>query len=92
MDAPVERRVTRAKNADQHPGLAGSIRKRRTREEIERDNALLHEKKEAIAKKKALGIARVAQLEDRMAIKDSSAESAHPRGMLFISLMGTLLI
>ena len=91
MDAPIERRVTRAKNVDQHPGLTGPTRKRRTREEIEHDKALLQEKKDAAAKKKALGIARVAQLEDRMTIIDSGAESAHPRGMLFISPHGNVI-
>jgi hypothetical protein len=67
------------------------MRKRRTKEEIERDNALLQEKKDMIAKKKALSIARVAHLEDRMAIKDSGAESAHPRGTLFISTHGNII-
>jgi len=90
MDAPTERHVTRPTNASQHPRLAGAIRKRRTKAEIEHDKALLQEKKDAIAKKKALGIARVAQLEDRMATEDSGAESAHPRGTLFISAHGNI--
>jgi hypothetical protein len=79
MDLPTERRVTRAKNADQHPGLIGPKRKRRTREEIEHDNALLQEKKEAKATSKQASIARVAELEDRMAVNDSGAEKAYPR-------------
>jgi hypothetical protein len=92
MDAPIERRVTRATNANQHPGLAGAtIKKRRTKAEIEHDKALLQEKKDVLAKRKALGIARVAQLEDRMATEDSGAEDAHPRGMLFISAHGSIL-
>ena len=90
MDAPTERHVTRPTNASQHPRLAGAIRKRRTKAEIEHDKALLQEKKDTITKKKALGIARVAQLEDRMATEDSGAESAHPRGTLFISAHGNI--
>ena len=86
MDPSTERRVTRAKNVDQHPGLIEPKRKRRTKAEIEHDNALLQEKKEALAREKADSVARVAQLEDKMAVEDSGAESAHPRNS-----RGTLL-
>jgi hypothetical protein len=74
-----ERRATRATNADQHPGRVFSIRKRRTKAEIARDNALLEEKKAEKQLQQTQGIARIAVLEDRMAVDDAGAESAHPR-------------
>jgi hypothetical protein len=73
------RPVTRAKNVDQHPGHVFQTRKRRTREEIDRDNALIQEANAAKKRKKNEGIARIAQLEDKMAVDDASAGSAHPR-------------
>jgi hypothetical protein len=80
MDPPtVTRPTTRAKNANQHPGRVGQTRKRHTKAEIERDNALLQQEKEAEAQKKNEGIARVAQLEDKMAIDDTKTGGAHPR-------------
>jgi hypothetical protein len=78
INPPTECRVTRAKNANQHLGLLAPKKKRRTKEEIERDKALLQEKKEANAREKPASVTRVAQLEDRMAVEDSGAESAHP--------------
>ena len=79
-DPPAERPVTRAKNADQHLGnpIIELKAKRCTKAEMECDRALAKEKKEADARKKAEGVARVAQLEDNMAAEDSVAESAHP--------------
>ena len=44
-----------------------------------RDKALLAVKKAKENLQKAQGIARIAELEDRMAIDDASTESAHPR-------------
>lgn len=79
MDPPTERPTTRAKNANQHPGMIGQTRKRRTKAEIARDEALLLAKKEAEKKRKDEGIARVAQMEDKMAINDANVRSAHPR-------------
>jgi hypothetical protein len=74
-----ERRATRATNADQHPGRVFSIRKRRTKAEIARDNALLEEKKAEKQHQKTEGIARIADLEDQMAVDDTGAESTHPQ-------------
>ena len=94
-----ECRTTRATNAGQHPGHAvtGTIRKRRTKEEMARDKALLAAKKAEENLQKAQGIACIAELEDRMAIDDASAESAHPRNhkgscLVFALLSYELLI
>jgi len=77
---PVERRVaTRTTNANQHPGRAVPIRKRRTKAEMARDKALLEEKKAEKKRQQTKGIERIAELEDRMAIDDAGAEGAHPR-------------
>ena len=55
---PAECPVTRAKNADQHPGnpIIELKAKRRTKAEMEHDRALAKEKKEADARKKAEGV------------------------------------
>ena len=74
-----ERRATRATNADQHPGLAVQNRKRRTKAEMARDRALLEEKKTEKSRQQTQSFERIAELEDRMAIDDAGAESAHPR-------------
>lgn len=75
------RRATRATNADQHPGQVqvDQIRKRRTKAEMARDNALKEEKKVQKKRQQAKGIAHIAELEDQMAIDDAAAEDAHPR-------------
>ena len=75
-----ERQTTRATNAGQHPGHAvtGTIRKRRAKEEMARDKALLAVKKAKENLQKAQGIACIAELEDRMPIDDAGAKSAHP--------------
>jgi hypothetical protein len=73
------RRATRATNADQHPGLAVQIRKRRTKAEMARDRNLLEEKKAEKSRQQTQSIERIAELEDQMAIDDAGAESAHPR-------------
>jgi hypothetical protein len=79
MDPPtVIHPTTRAKNANQHPGRVGQTRKRHTKAEIECDNALLQQEKEAEVQKKNEGIAHVAQLEDKMAINDTKTRGAHP--------------
>ena len=78
MDAPRQRPTTRAKNADQHPGRV--VRKtRRTKAEITHDRAVLQAQKEANEQVKKAIIARVAQLEDQMAIDEANIGSAHPR-------------
>jgi hypothetical protein len=89
---PTERR-TRATNVDQHPGRPDvTIRKRRTKAEIARDNALQEEKRDRKQLQRNQGIARIASLEDQMAIDDASAEDAHPRNqkgsssLIFFSL------
>jgi hypothetical protein len=85
MDPPT-RPTTRAKNANQHPGKIGQIRVRRTKAEIEHDKAVLREKKQAEEQKTNEGIARVAQLEDKMALDEADAGSAHPRSRAGILL------
>ena len=79
MRPPTERPATRAKNANQHPGRIEQPSKRRTKAEMDHDRALQQEKKEAEKKRKNDGIARVAQLEDKMAIDEANIASAHPR-------------
>jgi hypothetical protein len=78
MNPPTQRPTTRAKNADQHPGRVDK-KYRRTKAEIEHDRAMLQEKKEAKEQAKKAVIARVAQLEDQMAIEEANIGSAHPR-------------
>jgi hypothetical protein len=73
------RLATRAKNSDQHPGQIVKMRKRRTRVEIDRDNALQEEKKAQKKRQTTKGITRIAALEDQMAVDDASADAAHPR-------------
>lgn len=75
------RLATRAANADQHPGKVqvDQIRKRRTKEEIARDNALQKEKKDKKKRQQTKSIAHIAELEDQMAVDDAGAEGAHPR-------------
>lgn len=74
-----ERPVTRAKNADKHPGQVDQKRKRRTKAEIENANAVLQKEKDEKVRKQKEGITKIAQLENQMAIDDASTESAHPR-------------
>ena len=76
---PAERRATRTTNADQHPGRVVPIRKRRTKAEMARDNALKEEKKAEKTRQRSKSVACVAELEDRMAIEDAGAFGAHPR-------------
>ena len=90
-----ERRTTRAINADQHPGRVDQTRKRRTKAEIARDNALKEEKKAEKNRQQTKGVARIADLEDQMAIDDAEAEGAHPRNqkgslsyVTFFALLG----
>lgn len=72
--------ATRATNSDQHPGRVDQqFRKRRTKAEIARDNALQEEKKEQKNRQQTKSITRIAELEDQMAIDDANAEGAHPR-------------
>ena len=87
------RRATRATNANQHPGRVDLIRKRRTKAEIARDNVLQEEKKDKKRRQQTEGITRIAELEDKMAIDDASAEGSHPRnqnGSFFVSFSDLL--
>jgi hypothetical protein len=51
----------------------------KSRAEIQRDNVRLQEKQEVETREKKESIKRVAKLEDKMAVEDHGAESAHPR-------------
>jgi len=82
-----ERLGTRSTNADQHPGRAVPIRKRRTKAEMARDNALVEEKKSEKKRQQTKSVARIAELEDRMAIDDAGAEGAHPRNQKGLFVM-----
>src|SRR5882762_9478686 len=89
-----DRRTTRATNAGQHPGHAvmnPMIRKRRTKEEMARDKALQEVKKAEENLQKAQSITHIAEMEDRMAIDDAGAESAHSRNHKGSCLVFTLL-
>ena len=78
MNPPTRHPNTRAKNADQHPGRVDK-RYRCTKAKIEHDQAILQAKKEAEEQTKKAVIARVAQLEDQMAIGEANIGSAYPR-------------
>jgi capsule polysaccharide export protein KpsE/RkpR len=83
MSEPLERIQTRTKNADQHPGLVVSKRKRRTR--VEMDEYREKEKQEAEAHRRAheVKLRKIARLEDNLALKDLQAQegtaSTRPR-------------
>jgi Mg-chelatase subunit ChlI len=83
---------TRLKNKDQHPGAVEIAlkRKRRTRDEIEADNAAEKAKKQEKKRKSNDQVTTIANLEGEMAKKDAGANSAHPRSrngdFLFFSL------
>jgi hypothetical protein len=62
---------------EQDPGKVR--KKRRTKAEMARDRALQEEMKNEKKRQQTESIARIAELEDRMAIDDAGAESAHPR-------------
>jgi hypothetical protein len=85
---------TRTTNADQHPGLAVPVRKRRTKAEMARDKALLEEQKAEKKRQQTQVIERIAELEDRMAIDDADAVGSHPRnqkGSCFVYLFFHLI-
>ena len=71
--------ATRTMNIDQHPGLAIPVRKRCTKAEMAWDKALQEEKKAEKKYPQMKGIARIAELEDQMAVNDAGARTAHPR-------------
>jgi hypothetical protein len=73
------KRSTRSKGSSQPAQVLVEKRKRRTKAEIERDNALLEEKKRAKDEKKQGSVARVAELEDNMAVNDANSINVHPR-------------
>lgn len=54
-------------------------KKRRTKAEMELERSRLRQEKEVKEQKKNASLARVAQLEDQMAVDDANAGSAHPR-------------
>ena len=78
MAPPSARPVTRATNANKHPGHL--VKKtRHTKAEVEQDREYLRQEKEAAVRRKGEGIVEIARLEDQMAIDDANAGSAHPR-------------
>jgi hypothetical protein len=64
---------TRAKNADQHPGLAVPKRKRRTKAEMEEDRNRKKIEKEAAEKAKQDKILAAARLENAIEANDKQA-------------------
>ena len=74
-----QRRATRTMNVDQHPGLAIPVRKRHTKAEMAQDKALQEEKKSQKKHQQMKGIACIAELEDRMAVDNARARTAHPQ-------------
>jgi len=76
---PVARVTTRSKNVDQHPGSVVAPKRRRSKAEKARDDELAGLAIKKVQEKKKEDIARVARLEDAMAVDDHNAENAHPR-------------
>ena len=74
-----QRHATRTTNVDQHPGLAIPVRKRCTKAEMAWDKALQEEKKAEKKHQQMKGIAHIVELEDRMAVDDARAGTAHPQ-------------
>lgn len=68
------RPTTRAKNAFSHPGAIVQKQKRRSREEMVQERAEKEAEVEKKTKRKLAGIARIAEIEERMAAKDSNAK------------------
>jgi hypothetical protein len=81
MDASADATRTRSKNKNEHPGAIQTAgkRKRRTKAQIEEDNAAQKVKKQEKGKKAKDQIKSIASLESEMAKKDADADSAHPR-------------
>jgi hypothetical protein len=80
---------TRSKNKSQHPGAVqiAAKRKRRTKEQMEEDNAAQEARKREKGLKARKQIKNIANLEDDMAKKDADTDCAHPRsrnGNVFI--------
>jgi hypothetical protein len=80
---PSSRIATRTSNADKHPGLQGK-RKRRTKAEMDEDRQLKAEEKERKKSDNEKKIARIAVLENKMAVEDVETREApaprpHPR-------------
>jgi hypothetical protein len=73
---PKDRLRTRAGNASKHPGEVqlATKRKKRTRAEIERDEALKQVAKEEKIRKKEETIQRIAALEEKIADEDAIAD------------------
>src|SRR5215471_9026865 len=67
------RPTTRTQNANAHPGLAtqGEKRRRRTKAQIEADNAKAAEEKAAKEAKKQAGLKRIDTIEERLADEDN---------------------
>jgi hypothetical protein len=82
MDASaVTANGTRSKNKNQHPGAIeiAAKRKRRTKAQVEADNAAKEAQKQEKGRKAHNQIKNIASLEGEMAKKDAEADGAHPR-------------
>ena len=86
-----DRRVTRATNAEKHPGRI--VKKtRRTKAEMELAREVSQREKETVKLRRKESVAR---LEDEMAVYDANVGGAHPRshrGNFHSSLIGVELI
>ena len=94
MAPSADRRVTRATNAEKHPGRI--VKKtRRTKAEMELAREVSQREKETVKLRRKESIASVARLEDEMAVYDANVGGAHPRshrGNFHSSLIGVELI
>jgi hypothetical protein len=81
MEASADTNCTRSKNKNQHPGAVeiAMKRKRRTKAQIEADNAAQEAKNQEKGRKAHDKIKNIANLEGEMAKRDADADSAHPR-------------
>ena len=97
MAPSADRRVTRATNAEKHPGRI--VKKtRRTKAEMELAREVSQREKETVKlrrKESVASVASIARLEDEMAVYDANVGGAHPRshrGNFHSSLIGVELI
>ena len=81
MEDSADTSRTRTKNKDQHPGQVqiAAKRKRRTKAQIEADNAAKEEKNRESKRKADEVIKTIAKLEGEMAKKVADSDAAHPR-------------
>jgi hypothetical protein len=73
MSEPFERIQTHAKNADQHPGLVVTKRKRRTPAQMDEDRNNEKKEREERAKLQEDKLRRIARLEDELSARDFQA-------------------